>query len=125
MKSFAFAILMGLGIPPACAGEGRVLFVCESGTATCELAAQRFEAQSRLLGWHLAARSAFVEDLTEADLALAVVVVTIDALLYRHWLLSIKRYEAWNDIPPVERDRPGAEAAIDRRLQGFAASIQP
>lgn len=123
MKPFGFAMLLTLGMSPAHAGEGRVLFVCEPGTATCQLAADRFEAASRANGWQLAGRAARVDDLTEADLALAVAVVTIDAPLYRRWLLSIRRYEAWNDIPRVEDDAAAAEAAIARRLEELAKSF--
>lgn len=123
MKTLGLATLLALGTCTAAAGEGRVLFVCPAGTATCEVAARRFEARSRADGWLLAGRAAVLDQLTEADLALAVMVVSIDAPLYRHWLLSIKRYEAWDDIPSVERDRESAMAAIDERLEALAASF--
>ena len=116
MKILGFMTLLGLAAACANAGEGRVLFVCGTDTATCELAAQRFETQSRVKGWHLAGRAARLDDLTEADLALAFIVVTIDAPLFRGWLPSIERYEAWNDIPPAQRDREAAIDELDARI---------
>lgn len=123
MKTSGLAMLLAFGSSAAGAGEGRVLFVCGPGTATCELAAQRFEAQSRAHGWHLAGRAAVLDDLTEADLALAKIVVTIDTPLYRRWLLSIERLHTWTGVPTVEQGLADAQAAIDLRLRELTESF--
>ena len=124
MKTLGFATLLAMSAAPADAGEGRVVFVCEAqNAATCELAAQRFEMQSRAHGWHLAGRAATVEELDADQLALAMIVVTIDAELYRRWLLSIRRLEAWTGVPSAARDRAAAEAEIERRLATLTASF--
>ena len=122
MKTLGIATLLAMSAAPADAGEGRVVFVCEArNAATCELAAQRFETQSRAHGWQLAGRAATVEELDADQLALATVVVSIDAELYRRWLLSIRRYEAWTGVPSAARDRDAAQAEIDRRVQDLMA----
>jgi hypothetical protein len=118
------AVLM-LSCSAASAGKGRILFVCAAGTATCELAAERFETMARASGWQFVGRAAAIDDLSEADLARASIVVAIDTPLYRRWLLSIDRFEAWTGVPPAEHDRAKAQAAIDQRLQALSASLAP